>query len=686
MKQLAVDVGGTFTDLVCYDPDTGQTWSTKVNSTPQDPSLGVLAGVRRLLGLSRCPPEEVDRFVHGTTVATNAIIQRTGAVLGILMTNGFEDTLEIGRLRRSDMYNIFMDPETPGFLARGRLRVGITERVDAHGNVLTPLDEEEVRRAVINLQERFGVQAIAVCYLFSFLNPAHELRTRELIGELYPELPVSLSAEVNPVFREYERLCVTAFDAYIAPVSTTYVRDLDTRLGEAEIRPRLQIMQSSGGITAAPLATQRPVSLIFSGPAAGVIGAQYVGQQAGHDQLITMDMGGTSCDIALVRHGRPLVSTEGQLGKYPLQVPMVDVVTIGAGGGSAAWLDGAGLLQVGPRSAGAEPGPACYGRGGTEPTVTDASLLLGYLNPDSFGDGSLRLDTALAEEALLRIAQPMGMSAVEAALAVHSIINAKMADAIKLVSIQRGHDPRNFSLVLTGGAGPVHGGALMRSLQTLVGIVPPTPGVLSALGLLVASIRHEQVTSVLERPTQMDFRRMQELLEELDQQNTRLMAEDRVPLDRVVVSWEADIRYVGQSYEIRVPVSAPTTPRTGAELVEAFHRAHEQVYSVKREDQEVEIVNLRSVHTYPLGNEPRFPMGGGVSDAPKSERRALFTGLEAGALTPVYDRRDLPPGTDLRGPAIIEQPDTTTVVYPGHRCRIDDFGNLLLTIEQGEQP
>ena len=685
MKQIAVDVGGTFTDLVCYDPDTGETWSAKVNSTPQDPSVGVLTGVGKLLEISRCPPEKVDRFVHGTTVATNAIIQRAGAVLGILMTKGFEDTLEIGRLRRSDMYNIFMDAETPGFLAPGRLRLGISERLDAHGNVLTPLNEEEVRRAVISLRERFGVEAIAVCYLFSFVNSAHEQRTRELIRELYPDLWVSLSSEVNPVYREYERLCVTAFDAYIAPVTTSYVQNLELRLSEAEIRPRLQIMQSLGGITAASLATQRPVSLIYSGPAAGVIGAQYVGQQAGHSQLITMDMGGTSCDIALIRNDQPLVSTEGQLGKYPLQVPMVDVVTIGAGGGSVAWVDGAGLLQVGPRSAGAEPGPACYDRGGTEPTVTDASLLLGYLNPGYFGDGSLHLDTAKAEVALQSIAQPLGMKAAEAALAVHSIINAKMADAVRLVSIQRGHDPRHFPLVLTGGAGPVHGGALIKGLQNPVGIVPPTPGVLSALGLLVASIRHEQVTSVLVRPAQMEFRRMRELLKVLDQQNSRLMAEDRAPLHQVVVSWEADIRYVGQSYEIRVPVPASLGPQTGAALAEEFHRSHEQIYGVKREDQEVEIVNLRSVHTYPLGNEPRFPVSGGASGVPTSERQTLFPGFETSVVAPVYYRHDLSLFTNIQGPAIIEQPDSTTVVYPGQRCRVDDFGNLLLTIGRGGQ-
>ena len=337
MKQIAVDVGGTFTDLLCYDADTGQTWSTKVNSTSQDLSLGVLKGVDKLLEAVGCSPHELERFVHGTTIGTNAIVQRAGAVIGILMTKGFEDTLEIGRTRRSDMYNIFLDPETPGFLAPGRFRVGITERMDSRGDVVTPLHEEEVRLEVIRLRERLGVQAIAVCYLFSFLNPSHEMRTKEIVQGLYPDLPVSISSEVNPVFREYERLCVTAFDAYVSPATNGYIQNLGERLREPGIPAPLQIMQSSGGITRAELATQRAVSLILSGPAAGVIGAQYVGEQAGYRRLITMDMGGTSCDISLVREGQPLVSTEGTLGKYPLQVPMVDVNTIGAGGGSVAW-------------------------------------------------------------------------------------------------------------------------------------------------------------------------------------------------------------------------------------------------------------------------------------------------------------------------------------------------------------
>ncbi len=682
MKQIAVDVGGTFTDLICYDSDSGRTWSTKVNSSPQDLSLGVLEGIEKILNIAGISAQELERFVHGTTTATNAIVQQSGAVIGILMTKGFEDTLEIGRTKRSDMYNIFMDPETPIFLAPGRFRIGIPERLDAQGNAITELDEEEVRRAVIHLREDLGVQAVAVCYLFSFLNPTHETRTREIIRELYPDLPVSLSSEVNPVFREYERLCVTAFDSYIAPVASRYIHDLDSRRHDAEINAHLQIMQSSGGITAAHLALQRPVSLVCSGPAAGVIGAQYVGGQAGYGQLISMDMGGTSCDVALIREGQPLVSTEGRLGKYPLQIPMVDVNTIGAGGGSIAWLDSAGLLQVGPRSAGAEPGPACYSRDGTEPTVTDASLILGYLNPEYFGDGSIHLNTAQAEAALLRVARPLDMSVAEAALAVHRIVNARMADEIGLVSVRRGHDPRNFALVLTGGAGPVHGGAIMQTLPVSLAIVPLSPGVLSALGLLVASIRHEQVRSIHLSPASLKPSDMVTVLAELDQVNAQLMVEEQVPADGVLVVWEADMRYLGQAYDIRVTITPPVTNETGDNLINTFHEAHDQVYGIKRENQEVEIVNLRSTHSYPLGNVPRFPVRNEGVPTPKFTRQAIFPGDPKGVETPVFDRHRLPAGCEFQGPAIIEQPDTTTVVYPGQLCKVDNFGNLLLTLER----
>ena len=380
MLEIAIDIGGTFTDIVCLQ-DQQRLCLTKVPTTPYDLVQGVRQGVARVLALAGQPATAVERFIHSTTIATNAILEQKGAITGILMTAGFEDVLEIGRQKRSQMYDLFLDPETPSFLAPRRQRVGIRERLDAEGNVLQPLDEAQVVQAVATLRQLYGLQSVAVCYLFSFINPAHELRTRELIVQNFPDLTVSLSSEIDPVFREYERVCVTAFDAYVRPTVAVYMQRLAEALSAMGIRATLQVMQSRGGLTSVQTATERPVTMLLSGPASGVIGGRFAGEQSHLRDLITLDIGGTSCDVALVREGKPLLSREGRIARYPLRVPMVDVSTVGAGGGSLAWLDRSGGLHVGPQSAGADPGPACYGRGGTVPTVTDASVVLGYLNP-----------------------------------------------------------------------------------------------------------------------------------------------------------------------------------------------------------------------------------------------------------------------------------------------------------------
>src|SRR5216117_4511170 len=396
--QIGVDIGGTFTDIVALDGE-GRLALAKVPSTPKDLLDGIGAAVGKVLALAGAAPGSVERFIHGTTVATNAVLEQKGAVTAVLTTEGFEDVLEMGRQKRSRMYDLEMDPETPSFLAPGRRRVGIRERLDARGATLVPLDEGQVRAAVQTLRAQ-GVQAIAVCYLFSFVNPAHERRTRELCAEIAPEISVSLSSEVDPTFREYEGLCVTAFDAYLGPVVKRYLAGLgDTLHGLGVAAPPL-IMRSRGGIVSAALAARQPVTLFLSGPAGGVIGAGCAAERSGVRDFVSLDMGGTSNDVAVVRSGAPLLASEGSIGPYPVRTPMVDVNTIGSGGGSIAWVDGAGGLRVGPRSADAEPGPACYGRGGEQATVTDASLVLGYLNAERFAGGLLRLDVAAAERAV----------------------------------------------------------------------------------------------------------------------------------------------------------------------------------------------------------------------------------------------------------------------------------------------
>ena len=682
--QIGVDIGGTFTDIVALGDD-GRLHLTKVPTTPKDLLRGVADAVRDVLALAGAQAGEVARFIHGTTVATNAILEQTGAVTGVLMTAGFEDVLELGRQKRSRMYDLDMDPETPAFLAPRRRRVGIRERLDARGAVLTPLDEAQVRAEVARLRDE-GVQALAVCYLFSFLDPTHERRTRDLIREVAPGVAVSLSSEVDPTFREYERLCVTAFDAYLGPLVARYLAGLRETLRRLGVGAVPQIMRSRGGIVSAAVAAQHPVTLFLSGPAGGVIGAQFAAERSGVRDFISLDMGGTSNDVSVVHGGRPAVAAEGRIGPYPVRTPMVDVNTIGAGGGSIAWLDAAGGLRVGPRSAGAEPGPACYGRGGDRPTVTDASLLLGYLNPENFAGGSLRLDARAAETAVASVAGRLGLDVVATAAGIHRVVNARMADQIRLMTIQRGYDPREFTLVLLGGAGPVHGVALAEELGLRDVLVPEAPGVLSALGLLAAAVEHHHARTYPSVVASADLTAVNALLRGLDAAGRAQMRDEEVPPDAVEVAYAADMRYVGQAYELAVPIPAPLAPKDLAEVQTAFHAVHERVYGYARAGHAVEFVNFRAVHTCHLPKprvRPADRARGGAADARVAERPVHFA--PGGFVpTPIYARPRLPLGVELAGPAIVEQPDTTTVVPPGWRARVEESGNLRVSrIQRG---
>ena len=701
--QIGVDIGGTFTDIVALGPD-GRLVLTKVPSTPKDLLLGTAHAVRRVLGLAGAAPADVERFIHGTTVATNAVLEQKGAVTAVLTTEGFEDVLEMGRQKRSRMYDLDMDPETPTFLAPRRRRVGIRERLDASGQTLVLLDEAQVRAEVTRLRAE-GVQALAVCYLFSFINPAHERRTREICQEVAPDLSVSLSSEVDPTFREYERLCVTAFDAYLGPVVKRYLAGLAATLGALGVRAVPQIMRSRGGIVSAAVAARQPVTLFLSGPAGGVVGARFAAGRSAVRDFVSLDMGGTSNDVAVVRDGAPLIASEGRIGTYPVRTPMVDVNTIGAGGGSIAWLDGAGGLRVGPVSAGAEPGPACYGRGGDQPTVTDASLLLGYLNPQTFAGGLLKLDVKAAESAVGGLATRLGLDVTATAAGIHRVVNARMADQIRLMTIKRGDDPRQFTLVVLGGAGPVHGVALAEEIGMPEVLVPEAPGVLAAFGLLAASIEHHHARTLQGRVDAVDLAAVNACLAALDKAGRARMRDEAVPPGEVRVEYAADMRYVGQAYELEVSIAAPVAPEHLATITEAFHTVHERVYGYARRVQPVEFVNFRAIHTYPLpppvlrapgletwgaqGGPPKPPAlvaprgtrgtprcsDALLPDARIGERRAYFT---PGGFVPtaVFDRARLPIGARLAGPAIVEQPDTTTVIPPGYAASVEASGNL----------
>ena len=678
--EVGIDIGGTFTDVVCRRPG-GDLRVVKLPTTHGDPRLAVGKALDHMAEAWGVRPGQIARFSHGTTLATNAVIERKGARIGLITTQGFRDVLEIGRQFRRATYDLILRPEAPTFLVPGSRRKEVPERVSAQGEVLTPLDEGALLARTRELVEDEGVEAIAVCFLFSFKNPAHELRARELIGAAFSDLPLSLSHEVDPAFREYERTCVTAFDAYLKPVLDRYLAGMERDLRERGVEAPLQIMLSRGGKCSATVARRRPVRLFLSGPAAGVIGGSEVGRAIGVGDLITYDMGGTSCDIALVTAGKPLVTPEGQIAGYPVRVPLVDVNTIGAGGGSVAWVDGAHALRVGPRSAGSEPGPACYGRGGEEPTVTDASLVLGSLNPTNFAGGTLALQPELSRRAIEKMtARPLGLSVEDAARGIHRVVNAQMAEGIRTVSVYRGHDPRDFALVALGGAGPLHATAVAQELRIGRVIVPVRPGVLSACGLLVAPVEHEMSAAFLRDLAGASPDELDTALMRLDGGCRRLMDTEDVDPDEVRVEHFADVCYIGQSYYLEVPLSlkgAAADPL--AKLYDDFQVQHNRVYGHST-GAPARIVNLRAVHHGPAAADLGAPGDGAALAAePQATRRLILLDSAAPVEAPVYTRASLAVGQVVDGPAVIEQSDTTTLVEPGWRARVEQSGDLVMT-------
>ena len=674
---VGVDIGGTFTDVVLLT-ETGRLVHTKVPSTSGDLVRGVRQGVEKVLAIGNVSPAEVDRVVHGSTVATNAFLERKGSLTGVLTTAGFEDVLEIGRTQRTDLYGLVLEPVAPVFLSRRRHRHGINERVAADGSVVASLDVPGVRDSVRALVAG-GVEAVAVCYLFSFLNPEHELRTRELVLEEAPHLHVSLSCEIDPQFREYERTLMTTLDAYLRGAVETYVTRLTGMIDDLAVAGPLQIMQSRGGIQTAAAAASHPGSMLASGLAAGVLGARFAAETAGFTNVITLDIGGTSCDVALVADGKPFVAGRATIGGYPLRMQLVDVNTIGAGGGSIAWIDEGGGLRVGPKSAGAEPGPAAYGRGGVDATVTDASVVLGYLNPVRFADGELTLDVDAATAALERLAGPLGLSVPAVAAGIHTILNTRMAEEIRVVSVQRGYDPRQFGLVALGGGGPVHAVALGIELGLPYVVVPRTPGVLSAFGLLVADVEFEQVSSLAGAP--VDDERIDATLAALNAAGIEQMLEDGADLDEVIVHRFAEMRYARQSYELSVPLQSGAGILASAEA--AFHDLHERLYGHADRTGAVDVVAVRTIHVSPKRPpvlEPPATLGS-VLDARVDELPAYFPGVDDFVPTPRYDRSRLPVGAALSGPAIVEQPDTTVVVHPGQQVSVHPSGALVIMRE-----
>ncbi|MBI2952801.1 MAG: hydantoinase/oxoprolinase family protein [Chloroflexi bacterium] len=684
--RIGVDVGGTFTDLILLDEETGNIKTIKTSSTPRDPSIGVMNAITEALrsenGIS---PDRISFLAHGTTVTTNALLQSRGARTGLLLTEGFRAIYEVREQDRPPSRS--MDPfyEKAPMLVPQKLTEEIPERTGFDGTIVSALDEEAVRMAVRRLRDK-AVEAIAVCYLFSFMNPTNEERTAEIIQEEYPGCWVSLSNRVIPRIREYQRLSSTVLDAYVGPVLSGYVDRLRGEMEQAGLKTRqLYVMQSNGGLVTFGGATLYPCRTLLSGPAAGVIGGSYIGSTLGHSDVVSLDIGGTSADIGVISRGEVQETTEGEIDGQAISVPMIDLRTIGAGGGTIAWIGGDGLLKVGPQSAGADPGPACYSLSGTEPTVTDANLVLGYLNPAYFLGGRLKLDVHLAAAAIeKRVAAPLGMTLTEAAHGILKIINVKMEIAIRLALIEKGYDPRNFALIAFGGAGPLHAGRLAQTLHIPKVIVPLWPGLTSTMGLLVTDVRHDYLHTRVGPLRTADIALVNSMFRQMEARAQADMEREGFPLSRVEISRYLAMRYSGQAYELNVPFSQFPLAETDKDLLRReFDDIHERSYGHKAEDASVEIVNygLVSKAEVPKLSLAQHELGG--ADAfitPEESRSAYFEECEGYAHVPVYRREALPVGAQFPGPAIVEQVDSTTVIYPGQRASIDAFRNLIIRV------
>ena len=672
---VGIDVGGTFTDIAILED--GRLRVHKLPSTPSDPSVGIVKGV-----IEACPQfvdggsEFAADFVHGSTVATNALLEGKGGRTALITTLGFEDVLEIGRQSRSELYNLNVDRPAP--LAPWELRFGLPERVDHHGAIVEDLLPEAIQTCV-HLIEEAEVDSIAVSFLFSFLNPAHEEAVLAALEKLPNNPFISISSKVLPEFREYERTSTVVINSYVGQVVSRYLTNLENSLGKG-----LRIMQSSGGSITARLAADQPVRTILSGPAGGVVGAFYTGVQAGYPDIITLDMGGTSTDVSLCP-SRIKETTGSQVGGYPISVPMIDIHTVGAGGGSIARVDAGGALVVGPQSAGADPGPACYGKG-DQITVTDANLVLGRMLPDNFLGGRMTLDRQRAVGLIAELASQISLSVQETALGVIRVVNANMARAIRATSQERGYDPRQFTMVPFGGAGPMHCCELAHEMGIPRVLVPARPGILSALGVAIADIVKDYSRTVMMRGDDINRVQLDEEFHGMEGLAREELEKEGLPMDRMVPQRFLDVRYVGQSFELTIDYPSPTrridTARMRRSIADSFYRAHLQRFGYADRGEAVEIVNLR----LKLGLEMDKPQivavqaaGSGSTPALTGEVQVVFSG--GPVTTRLYDRENLRTGDQISGPAIVLQMDTTVVITPGWTGTTDDYGNLVLETE-----
>ncbi len=686
--RIGVDIGGTFTDVAVVDEESGSIGAVKVPTTPRDFGEGVVAALNTAIARHDIDARAVGFLSHATTVVTNALLEEKGADIALLTTRGFRDILELRRSARGDLYDLFQDP--PSVLVPRYRRLEITERLDAQGEVVTPLIEEEIDDIVAFLRAQ-KVQAVAVSLLYSFLNDAHERVIGERLRAGLPGVLVFLSSEVLPEIREFERTSTTAVCAYVGPILESYLRRLEKASSGMGLPP-LHVMGSSGGVFSVAEGLKMPAMAVESGPAAGVIAAQLIGRQLGIGDLISFDMGGTTAKASLIENGTVETTAEYEVGSganvsrwlhgtgHPIRVPVIDLAEVSAGGGSIAWIDPGGALRVGPRSAGAEPGPVCYGQGGVEPTVTDCDLLLGYLDPDALLGGDLEIDYTAAERAVTeRIAEPLGLDVMEAAAGVIEVVNASMAEALRIVSVERGHDAREFSMVAFGGAGPVHAAALAAELEIPRVIVPPAPGAFSALGLVATDFRRDYGRTFFTTADAADLKAMDSIFETMEADAKAMLGEAGIAVSAQDLQRTIDCRYVRQAYELNVSLEAGKVTRKKLSALEAaFHARHKATYGHESPDEAVQLVNLRLVATGRLAalDLRRQTGNNGVAIG---ERKAYFRGH--GSITvPVIDRDGLAAETALDGPVIISAPDTTILAPPGTRAQVDARGFIIIEV------
>ncbi|MDP2659481.1 MAG: hydantoinase/oxoprolinase family protein [Dehalococcoidia bacterium] len=674
MLKVGVDIGGTFTDITILDERTGQILSDKVLTTPKDPSLGVLDGLKQMA----TDLTEVSFLVHGTTVAINALIENQGARTGLITTRGFEDVLEIGRGNRTVFFDIFYQRPAP--LAPRRWRLGISERVNAQGEIVEPVNVTEANEAIDRLAAQ-GVESVAVCFLNSFKNPAHERQVRDLVHSRYPKIDVSLSSDVLPEIREYERMSTTVTNGYLKPVIKAYIENLETSLRNMGSKGQLHVMQSNGGIMTAGMAKERPVQIIESGPVGGAVAAAYIVGATGHSTLqenvIAFDMGGTTSKSCVIHRGDIQTTTEYWPAGYMVKIPVVDIVEVGIGGGSIGWINPEGFLAVGPRSAGAEPGPVCYSLGGVEPTITDANVVLGRVS--QLVGGRMQLDREAAERAIQdKLCKRLGMTTIQAAMGILEIAVAKMSDTIRTVTVSRGIDPRDFTLCAFGGAGPMHAAYIARELGIPVVVIPPAPGTFSGLGFLCSDFRHDFVQTFLMDASRPDTTRMREVFADLEAKGSGVLQKEGFAPGDIHLTRSLDMRYVGQAHEVNLTLQGKPSDSALAGVVKEFHQRHDEHYGHSAPGEPVEIVNLRVMA---LGRVERPSIKYAPAEnvqAQTGKRRVYFQEAEGWLDCPLYQRAGLAPGFRVEGPAIVEEHTSTLVVPPEFQAEIDAFGNVVL--------